>query len=188
MITQEYLKECVSYNPNTGVFSWRAPRPKEHFCSKSSYKKWHTQYAGKPCLSLDAKGYPCVKLKGKRRLLHQLAFLYVTGSYPAGEVDHINHISDDNRFCNLRIVTRLENSRNMPLFSSNRSGVPGVVWHKGCSKWQAQIRDNGTCVYLGIFSRLCDAKEARDSALIKYGYHPNHGKPKHDLAAMEDQE
>lgn len=42
----------------------------------------------------------------------RLAWLYMTGEWPKYEMDHINHVKDDNRWVNLRDVTPAENCAN----------------------------------------------------------------------------
>ena len=42
-------------------------------------------------------------------LAHRLAWLYVTGSWPSQDIDHIDGDPTNNRFANLREVTHQEN-------------------------------------------------------------------------------
>jgi hypothetical protein len=78
-----------------------------------------------------------IQINGKTYQAHRLAFLYMTGKFPPDEVDHINHEPSDNRFVNLRQVTRLENLRNQSLSKNNKSGFTGVSWYGRYSKWVA---------------------------------------------------
>ena len=43
--------------------------------------------------------------------------------------------------------------------SPRQSGVRGVVWNKGCQRWQAQIRHRGKDFYLGVFDTVEEAAE-----------------------------
>jgi hypothetical protein len=72
---------------------------------------------------------------------------------------------------NLRRATQLENNRNQRIRMDNTSGVKGVSWSKARQKWRAHICVNGKRKYLGYFTRIEDAREAYDSAALKY-----HGK------------
>lgn len=55
--------------------------------------------------------------------LHRMAWFYVHGEWPKGQIDHINHDRKDNRIANLRVVDNTENHRNRPLQSSNKTGL-----------------------------------------------------------------
>ncbi|MMZ67947.1 hypothetical protein D1872_305870 [compost metagenome] len=59
-------------------------------------------------------------VNGKRQpvLMHRL----ILDAPPGLVTDHINHDKLDNRKANLRLCTRHENNRNMPLRSNNKSG------------------------------------------------------------------
>ena len=84
------------------------------------------------------------------------------------EVDHINHIRTDNRKCNLRVVDRSLNQRNLPLSKRNTSGVVGVWFNKDANKWVAEIRLNYKKISLGYFINKEDAIKARKEAEEKY--------------------
>lgn len=174
MITQEQLKESLSYNPDTGVFTWRMSRPRSHFKTEVGYNRFHSKQAGKVITSANLNGYPRILLFGKYRQSHRLAFLYMEGELPENHVDHINHIKTDNSWRNLRHATVTENSRNKTISKRNTSGCSGVVWNKRSGKWQAQIGVTGTLVYLGVFDSFFDACCSIYSARNKYGFHKNH--------------
>src|SRR5215467_10234620 len=50
---------------------------------------------------LDDRGYRSVNLEGKSYKVHRLVWLLTYGSWPNGEIDHINGIRSDNRVSNL---------------------------------------------------------------------------------------
>ena len=98
------------------------------------------------------------------------------GFYGDGlDVDHINHIRDDNRLVNLRFVTKADNQRNLSRYSNSTTGVMGVHYHKRSRKYMARIVVDGVQIYLGIFSTLEEAAEVRGAAEITYKYNANHG-------------
>ena len=108
---------------------------------------------------------------------HRLAWFLHTGEDPGEkEIDHLNRIKDDNRFCNLELVTTTEHRRRHPKRSDNTSGITGVYWNKKAGKWLVLISDRGELQYLGYFEDKFEAICCRKSAERKLGYHENHGK------------
>jgi len=165
MITQSYLQKIISYNPETGIFTWlqltgkaKPGREAGYLVSMSSRKE---------------SKYRVIGIDGKNFLAHRLAFLYMTGSFPENVVDHINHDASDNRWINLRAVSRTDNNRNAHRHYDNKSGVCGVWLDKKI--WVAKIGIKSKQVCLGRFNNLFDAVCARKNAEVVHGYHKNHG-------------
>jgi len=174
-ITQAYLKEALSYNPDTGEFTWRE-RPESHFIENCKFfKSWNTKFAGTIAGSVSVKGYSVIGIENKSHPSHRLAWIYTYGSEPS-EIDHINHVKTDNRISNLREVTHHENTKNITMRSDNTSGFTGVSWFKRDKVWTVHININGKSKNMGYHQNLSDAVLARVNAEIKYGYHNNHGK------------
>jgi hypothetical protein len=114
----------------------------------------------------NSSGYEMVKLyrKGevKNLFVHRLLSLaFIPNPKNKTCIDHINNKKLDNRLKNLRFVTSQENSRNRSISSHNTSGVKGISFHTKCNKWQAFIKINGKMIYIGIFTDIEEAKEAR---------------------------
>lgn len=161
MITQERLKELLNYDVKTGEFSWTAgtrARPN-----------------GKKCTYRNDSGYVCIRVDGKHYRAHRLAWLYVFGKNPVGEIDHINGVRDDNRIENLREVTRSENKKNQGRTVNNKSGHNGVRWYAPLEKWHVQICCNRKKSHIGYFDSLEDAIIARKEAERDLNFHKNHG-------------
>ncbi|HBD11552.1 MAG TPA: HNH endonuclease [Porticoccaceae bacterium] len=174
-LTQDRLKESLTYDPLSGVFTWKT-RPASHFKAKKYQNTWNTRYSGKQAGAASVNGYLRTSIDGKHYFLHRLAFLYMIGRFPLGHTDHINGDRTDNRWVNLRDISQQENNKNIKLSSVNTSGVTGVYWASGKGKWAAQINDGGKAISLGRFDKFDDACAARKTAEIKYNYHPNHGR------------
>lgn len=160
-VTQKRLKEVLDYNKDTGIFTWILRRQGVKLGKIAGYK----QKIGYVVISVDQKDYKA----------HRLAWLYIYGHFPKYQIDHINQKKDDNRICNLRDVTVLENGRNRKISNNNTSRIQGVSWNKGSNKWQAGIMINQKAYNLGTFKNKEDAIKARKEAEIKYGFHKNHG-------------
>ena len=71
------------------------------------------------------------------------------------QVDHINHNTLDNRRCNLKICTQLENANNKGFYKNNKSGIKGVYFLKDYGYWIAELKYNKVCYR----SRQCKTKE-----------------------------
>ena len=150
MLTQEQLKELLSYDPETGIFTWLKA------VSKSVR-------VGSIAGSFDKKGYIRIGLLRRRYSAHRLAFLYMTGSFPPNDTDHINGVRNDNRWINLRQATNSENQRNQGKPITNTSGYKGVSWNKRAKKWLAKIKHMNHDIHLGYF----DSPEAAHQAYIE---------------------
>jgi len=161
MISQNELHEYLNYDPETGIFTWK---------KASSNKTRIGDKAG--CIRPD--GYILIGFK-KSFLAHRLAFLYMLNETPKF-VDHINGNRSDNRWENLRSVSRSENGRNMKIPLTNKSGVIGVFWNAGKKKWTAKIKINQVSYHLGDFDNLNDASIARAKAEKQFLFHKNHGR------------
>lgn len=131
---------------------------------------------GRMAGSMAGNGYMQVHCFGKVRLMHRIIWEMHNGDIPEGmEIDHINHIRDDNRIENLRLVSRTQNAKNLSMRSDNTSNVVGVSWDNKSKKWYAKIAVNGKQIALGRFSNLSMAAECRKAAEEKYCFHKNHG-------------
>jgi len=161
-MNQAELKRLLSYDPDTGVFTWLVDR---------SNKVRVGHRAG----VVNKRGYSVITINYTQHRAHRLAWLYVHGRFPENNLDHVNRDKTDNRLCNLREATSTENNRNMPRKKANTSGVNGVHWSKSSRKWHAQISILGKTTHLGLFDDIKDAALMRWIAERRYGYHSNHG-------------
>lgn len=162
ILTQDRLRELLYYNKQFGIFVWIQ---KIGRIEDGDLAGW-----------IGSDGYISMRVDGGKYLSHRLAVLYMTGAFPPAQGDHINGVTSDNRWVNIRSVTHQENSKNRKAPSTNTSGVMGVSWNKASKKWRAYIGAENSNVNLGFFNGFFDACCARKSAEIKYNYHPNHGR------------
>jgi hypothetical protein len=126
--------------------------------------------------SLTTLGYCEIGLGGERYYAHRIIWLLKTGSWPKGQVDHLNHDKFDNRFENLREVPHQSNCKNLGLRVDNISGITGVTWHKQGKKWMANVGVDGKTVYLGLYTDITDAAAAVQKFYDDNNFHENHGK------------
>jgi hypothetical protein len=127
MITAEYVRRRLQYDPETGEFVWR-PRIGD--------KRWNAQFAGEVAGTINNQGYRRIVINGKIYMAARLAWLITHSEWPKNYIDHINRKRDDNRLANLRDVTPTENQNNR----SDNNGLPeGVHWNTQKAKYLAQI-------------------------------------------------
>lgn len=174
-LTQEIVKEFLTYDPDTGVLTWNS-RSEKWFKTYRSYRSWNSKHAGKSAGIIHkgsrGKSYICVKVHGKAYKAHRLIWLYVTGMFP-DEIDHDDGNGENNKWINLHNVSRQQNGTNKRLPSNNTSGICGVRFSSG--KWQSSIKVKQKQIYLGKFDNLLDAACARKSSENFHQFHRNHG-------------
>lgn len=137
-ITQSELKEHLFYDCETGVFTW--------------LKSYKNQHMGKPVGSTDRDGYLQIKVLKKLYRAHRLAWLFVNGCFPSGQIDHINGMRQDNRITNLREVTFAGNSQNQRIAHKDSTyGLLGVDKLSHRKLFRARISICGKRKTLGYF-------------------------------------
>ncbi len=170
----ETLRNLIDYDPETGRMVWKS-RPREMFKSDKNWKWWNTRYAGtEAASSLATYGHRQLKINDRSYAGHRVAWAIHHGEWP-NIIDHINGKPADNRICNLRNVTMMENQRNQRMHVTNTSGVCGVSWSKLRCKWIAQIRLYDRSIYLGAYDSMDEAVIARSAANKVLGYTKRHG-------------
>lgn len=138
-LTLERLKELLSYDTNTGIFTW------------ISFTKNYRRPVGTVAGYTNNLGYVQIGIDCVSYGAHRLAWMYVHGELPEMDIDHINGNTADNRIENLRLVTHQQNMCNRKRRSDNSSGYPGVYFNKSANKWHASIRVEGKRIHLGYF-------------------------------------
>ncbi len=139
MLTQERLRELLSYDPETGA--WRC-RPTGRVVGYADH------------------GYLRIIIDGRKYYAHRLAFLYMTGELPPQGVDHKDTDGLNNKWNNLRLATKSQNGANRSHQKTNRCGVKGVSFCSFTGRWRADIRSDGKTINLGRFDSIESASEA----------------------------
>jgi hypothetical protein len=149
MITAEAVRAALTYCPDTGLF-----------------KRRDGSVAG----DVKPTGYRYIGVCGQRYRAHRLAWFYMYGEWPKGEIDHINRNRDDNRIDNLRDVSRSLNCKNTALRRDNTSGRKGIYWYGDRLMWRASISIDGRLKHLGWFDTKEKAIAAREANEKLHGY------------------
>jgi hypothetical protein len=120
-LTADRLRELLEYDPETGVFRWkeaRAPNAK----------------AGDEAGFIHRDGYRYIRIGQRQYAAHRLAWLYVTGEWPASHLDHRDMERTNNSLGNLRPASHSQNQANRPKQANNTSGFKGVYWQARSGK------------------------------------------------------
>lgn len=145
-LTADDLRRALDYDPETGVFRCkiaRGPHP-----------------VGSVAGGARDDGYIRIAINERRYFAHRLAWLYVRGEWPAGELDHKDNVRDHNWIDNLRPANRTQNNANKSLSPKNKSGFKGVSLTKSGRAWQAQIQFDRKRIFLGIHRSAEEAHSA----------------------------
>ena len=151
-ITYAFVRDMLSYDPETGVFVW-IKKPAR-------------------CINVGSVAgnagprYRRIRLLGTPVAASRIAWMYMTGSWPEHEIDHENLDGLDNRWSNLRPAKPSQNKANRRRLRSNKSGYVGVFKVKHRDLWVAKIRIKGKQTTLGFFREAADAGAAYAAAAV----------------------
>lgn len=145
------LLKVLNYDPKTGVFTW---------CCRIG-----SQSAGCRAGTVSVFGYRMITIDKRTYYSGPLAHFYMTGHWPQNEIDHVNRVRSDDRWCNLRPATKGQNAANRPLPKSSKTGARGV--YKLGSHFVAHIKIKGRLKHLGCYPTITAASAAYKQAAIK---------------------
>jgi len=111
--------------------------------------------------SINASGYAVRGWQIDNRKFGESIHRRVMGLSPGDklQVDHIDGNRLNNQKVNLRICTRIENSRNRRN-QANNSGYKGVHWRASTKRWLAAIGHLGKQYFLGSYDTAEEAHRA----------------------------
>lgn len=149
-LTQERLRDVLDYHPETGEFVWRVALSNK--APVGSVAGTHTK-RGCIAIGIDRRQYKA----------HHLAWFWMTGTWPSQEVDHRDTDPTNNRWRNLRDVSRQVNSENLrSAKSTSKTGLLGVHLCRATGRYRASITVSGKCRQLGRF----DSPELAHAAYV----------------------
>ena len=171
MISAERVSQLLHYDEETGLLTWKVAQSRR-------VKVGHVAGCVKKRSPASGPSYRYVKIDGRTYAAHRIAWLFITGTMPSWEIDHIDGDGTNNRKNNLRDVRHVENCRNQKFRSTNKTGVMGVEWDAERHMWRATIKVNGRRRHIGRYDRFEDAVNARKAAVKQCGFHELHGSRK----------
>lgn len=144
----ERLRKRLRYDPETGALTWLIGTSKGPAGSAAGWR--------------DPDGYLMLRFEKRLHPAHRLIWLYMTGAWPEGLVDHRDTDPTNNKWSNLRDVTKRTNQENRRAASKhNKSGLLGVSTLPHC--FVAKIESRGRVHYLGRHKTA----EAAHAAYVK---------------------
>jgi hypothetical protein len=162
MLTQGRLKEVLEYCPESGVFRWRV---------RASIRVRVGDVAG--CID-NVHGYVQISVDRKLYRANRLAWLYMTGAWPAALVDHKDLDRSNNRWSNLREATKAQNGANREKQANNTSGYKNL--QRNTNGWQVVVTKHGKRHRFGTYPTLEEAAAVARRARIEiHGEFANHG-------------
>lgn len=154
-LTIRHLREVLSYDRDSGVFTWR----------KSLSRSVPIGTVAGKIRKRD--GRRAIKIDGTAYIAARLAFFYVKGRWPKGDIDHRDGDRLNDKWKNLREATRSQNVANRDTFPHS-SAFKGVSFDKQTGRWRARIRVRGKLIALGRHDTPEQAHAAYVAAARKY--------------------
>ena len=151
-LTQERLKQVLTYSPETGLFYW--------LCNR-----WRVKAGSRAGSVSPSTGYRIIRLFQKNHAEHRLAWFYMKGEWPPSEIDHDDLNRQNNKWSNLRSATSSQNKANRRA----RGAYPkGVSFHKASGLFSSRVYSGGKQISLGYFKTPELAHQAYRDAAPKY--------------------
>lgn len=166
MITQQRLKQLLSYNPVTGTFAWRSQRRGTvSMASPNGCPVGCRHPDGRLVITLDSRTYTASRL----------AWLYVHGQMPKGNlrfkdgnprntaIDNLEAAAGPRSPSQPRPARRQPNGSTASPYIYDVDGIArvrGITYDKARGKWVARPTIDGKRKLLGYFYTELDAQDA----------------------------
>lgn len=157
----ELLNQFFKYDPVTGKLTNKITRGRAK--------------AGALAGRVNLNGYMQVRINYVAYYLSRVIWKMQTGEDPGEkEIDHIDGNRQNNRWNNLRLATRAENTANKPKTKGDLSLPKGVYHSATKGKYCACIKINRKAIHLGTFVTPEQAGRAFEEASKKiFGEYTN---------------
>lgn len=154
-LKKDYLHHILNYDEITGLFFWNNPPARKSFLKN--------KIAGNRTFCHKNIAYWEIHINNTKYYAHRLAWMYVYGFFPKGQIDHIDGNTLNNAISNLRVATQSQNNINK--ITKGYSYFP-----KRKKPYMVSICVNNKKKFIGYYASPQEAQEAyiNEYALI-YG-------------------
>lgn len=115
----------------------------------------------------EKKYLVCKNGQYRNKYIHRLVALRM-GLDITNRLDHEDQNPLNNKRNNIRYATVSQNAINSKIRIDNSSGHKGVWWDHRTNRWTAELRINGTKIWLGRHRDFNEACRVREEAEIEY--------------------
>ena len=152
----EMMRRFFSYDPDTGVITWRETRGKGMSGCAAGTKNY--------------EGYIRIHCMGRSYKAHRIAWALFHNEQPPVYIDHINGQRDDNRINNLRACKNQENCQNSRMPKHNSTGYKGVAvcGNPETGRFRAYISPHRKQIHIGVFDTPEEAAIAYNKEAVRW--------------------
>lgn len=140
----EYLKRSVGFNPKyAGLSEEEISYIKNSgIVYDPSTGRFFDKNYNLRDTAIDQDGYRHIFIINKTYKAHRLIFMF-SGIKNIEEVDHRNNLRSDNRWINLRLVTKSQNQANSSIRKDSSTGIKGLSYNKSKEIWVGRVQFEG---------------------------------------------
>lgn len=124
----ELLRKLLRYDEDTGNLYWRRRMPHTLGEPASYCETWNQRFQGKPALSTPNKqGQLRGRINGVNLVAHRVIWAMAYGSWPEGNIKHINGDPSDNRLCNLASSDGRDSTRTLGVYKTMAEALQALA-------------------------------------------------------------
>ena len=168
-ITQAYLRECLLYDPDDGIFIWRK-RPLHHFKNEADMNRINARMAGRRAGTYskpDNTTY--LQIDGKKFRANKLAVIHRVGQVGKKLIICANGDGADIRIANIKAVVG-KNKRSCRPWIHGETRSTGIKLLES-GKYHARLYVDGRTIHVGTAATKQEAIAMREKAIAEYGIH-----------------
>jgi hypothetical protein len=163
--SQEYLKECIDYDPDTGECFWKI-RPLHHFKNIKTYNSWNTRFSGK-AVGFLCNGYKTIRMYYQNYPLSSIVYKIIHNIDPEFGIICMDGNNTNLKIDNLKMTTIVDfsNFGRIQKNKTNKYGFTGIRYDKKSRCFHSKISLKGKVIHLSAFIEPEDAGNQYQQAL-----------------------